>query len=135
MVRGWSHPGEVPRLQMFVVENFGLITNKSILEVFRYETEIDDLKEQNDILDGRTELVVKFIVNGCSLLIKIFFNGKLVLQNTHPEGERTHMLECLHVLKTLLHYDEEVEDFHTYKKYLDEYKDYYGNESKINCPN
>jgi hypothetical protein len=137
LVRGWSLPGEVPVLKMFIVENFGLITNKSILEVFRYETEMDDLKEQKDNIDGKTELVVKVIINrnDRSMLMRVFFNGKFVLENTQPSDKKTHMVECLHLLKILIHEDEEVEDFHNFKKYLDDYKDCYGNESKINCPN
>lgn len=122
---------------MFEVESFGLITNKSIFMVFRYEMEIDDLKEQNDNIDGKTESVVKIIINrnDRSMLMRVFFNGKCVLEYTQPANKKTHMVECLHLLRILILEDEEVEDFHNFKKNLDDYKDYYGNESKINCPN
>jgi hypothetical protein len=40
LVRRSSLPIEVPGLKMkiFTVENFGLMTNKTILEAFRFET-------------------------------------------------------------------------------------------------
>jgi hypothetical protein len=49
-------------------------------------------------------------------------------------NKKTHMVECLHLLKILMHEDEKVEDYYNFKNSLDIYKDCYGNESKINCP-
>lgn len=44
LVRERSLPGA---MKIFIVENFGLITNKTILEAFRFEAV--DLQEQNII--------------------------------------------------------------------------------------
>ena len=78
LVREWSLPGEVPAMKIFIVENFGLITNKTILEAFL--SEAVDLQEQNNNVDGHTELVTKYNIEDGSLLLRIFFNGKFVLE-------------------------------------------------------
>ena len=91
--------------------------NNPIFEAFQYEMNPEDLKEQYDNEDGETELVVKYHRfpgyrrpdshgnSRESLLIQIYFNGKLVFVKSEylelPSHMRGQLNECLTYYKKL----------------------------------